>query len=308
MWKEVVVTTDREAHEAVCNFLHEAGAGGVVIEDPALCRHYTNSGEWDAFELPAGSLEGENVTVKAYFPADESFPEKLSVLEAKLDKLELLFDCRILINLKEIASEEWADSWKKYYRAEKVSNQVVVAPMWEHCRIREDEILVRLDPGLAFGTGKHPSTILCIHVLEKLVRNTSCVFDVGTGSGILAITAAKMGAKQVLAIDKDPVAVKVARMNVAANQVADRVEVREGNLLDEVSGQAEIIVANIVADVIIDFAPQAFEYLFPKGYLIASGIIAFRLEEVRSALTRLGLELYGVKAQEDWYALVARKR
>lgn len=203
---------------------------------------------------------------------------------------------------------DWENEWKKYYKPLHVTQRITVKPVWEpYTPKTERELVIEMDPGMAFGTGTHPSTMLSMQALEKQVQPADDVADVGCGSGILSVLAAKLGAKRVLALDLDDVAVQATRQNAAINRVADRIEVRQNNLLDGVDDTFNVIVANIIADVIIRMAPTVPQRLKPNGWFIASGIIAAKREEVVEVLHRNGLQVRETMRMEDWIALCAQR-
>jgi len=256
-WAEISIRTTHEATEAVANIFHDLGASGVIIEDPELINSYRRSGTWEYCDIPEAA-DSEIVTVKAYLPVDELLDEKLELFEKRVNELVFhdLDKGSGDIHWREIHEEDWAMAWKNYYHPVKIGERVVVKPSWEHYAPVKDEIIIELDPGMAFGTGTHHTTAMCIRCLEEFLKPGACVVDVGTGSGILAVTAAKLGASVVKAIDSDPVAVRVAQENIVANGVKETVEVFCGNLLSEISERAQIIVANIIADIIIGMVPD----------------------------------------------------
>ncbi|MBO8168818.1 MAG: 50S ribosomal protein L11 methyltransferase [Thermoanaerobacteraceae bacterium] len=307
-WQEISVTTTETAMEAVADIFYKVGAAGVVIEDPRVIDAYLKEKKWDYYELPLESLEAESVVVKGYLPVDERLPRLLATIRESLDKLQQYFDdYRAEITLEKVREQDWANAWKAYYKPIKVSERIVIKPTWEHYRPGEDEIIIELDPGMAFGTGTHPTTVMCIRALEKYLVEGQKVIDVGTGSAVLAITAAKLGAGRVLALDLDPLAVKVAASNVALNKVDDVVRVSPGNLLIGIEEQADLIVANIIADIILDLSSQVREHLTGGGVFIASGIIEQRYDEVRNHLRALKLDVLETLNEDDWVAVVARK-
>jgi len=209
----------------------------------------------------------------------------------------------------EVNEEDWATSWKQYYHPVKVSERFTIVPTWEDYEPKNsDEIIIELDPGMAFGTGTHPTTVMCLQALEKLVKPGDIVIDVGTGSGVLSIGAALLGAGKVIALDLDPIAVKAATENVKLNDVDKIVEVHEGNLLDKVeTREADIVVANILAEVIVTFTDDAYAVLKPGGTFITSGIIRAKKEEVKSALEKSGFAVEEVLMLEDWVSIIAKK-
>jgi ribosomal protein L11 methyltransferase len=280
----------------------------VVIEDPELVNSYRRSGTWDYCDIPE-DLNPEIVTIKAYLPVDELLDDKLRRFEGQVNDLAShdLDKGRGCIACREVQDEDWAMSWKAYYHPIKVGEQIVIKPSWEEYVALPEDVVIELDPGMAFGTGTHHTTVLCIRCLEDIIKPGCVVFDIGTGTGVLAIAAAKLGAGRVLAVDLDPVAVKVSEENSTNNLVASVVSVRQGDLLTGVEGQADVIVANIVADVIIRMLPGIPDRLKPGGYFCASGIIADRMADVTAAMLEQGLLVEKVVEEGGWAAMVASK-
>lgn len=307
-WAEISIQTTHEATDAVANIFHDLGASGVVIEDPVLINLYRSSGTWDYCELPEPT-DVETVTVKAYLPVDDQLDDKLAMFKNKVDKLcdHNIDKGQGLIHCQEVKEEDWASAWKAYFHPLKISDRLVIKPTWEEYIPAVDEIIIEIDPGMAFGTGTHHTTVLCARFLDELVKKDDIVFDVGTGSGILAIIAAKLGAATVQAIDLDQLAVRTAQENVEYNGVQAVVTCGAGDLLTGVSGQADIIVANIIADVIIHLLPDVPSRLTDKGAFIASGIISDRLSDVTAAILEQGLLVERVAEEGGWAAIVARK-
>ncbi len=307
-WQEISVTTTESAMESVADIFYQVGAAGVVIEDPQVVAAYLKEKKWDYNELSLETLEAESVVVKGYLPVDRRLPELLATVRKRLDELVWYFaDYRAEITLTKIKESDWANAWKTYYKPVKVSEKVVIKPTWENYQARSGEIVIELDPGMAFGTGTHPTTIMSIKALEKHLQAGAEVIDVGTGSGVLAITAAKLGAGKVLAVDLDPLAVKVAGANIDANNVSSRVEVQPGNLLLGVERAVDLVVANIIADVIMDLSDQVWQRLKNEGLFIASGIIDDRRKEVKDYLCCRNFRVEEVFNQDGWVAMVARK-
>ncbi len=305
-WAEISIYTTQEATEAVAAVFHELGAGGVVIEDPDLIQSYRLSGNWTDCIFPDEPAV-DYVTVVAYLPADNQLPGKLRVLSTRIDELagHSLDKGRGTIRWREVRETEWADSWKQYFHTARIGERFVVKPSWEDYDAQPGDIVLALDPGMAFGTGTHGTTILCLESLEMMVKPGMTVFDVGAGSDILSIAAAKLGSIRVRAVEYDAKATEIARQNVAANQVADTVEVYQGDLLAGVSGQADVIVANLIADLILQLAPTLPEHLTPSGCFLGSGIIKDRLPDVTDALSRQGLTVTRVTEAGEWAAVVA---
>ena len=305
-WAEISIHTTQEATEAVAAVFHELGAGGVVIEDPDLIQSYRSSGNWTDCIFPDEPAV-DYVTVIGYLPSDTELPDKLRILSQRVDELagHSLDKGRGTIHWREVRETEWADSWKQYFHTARIGRRFVVKPSWEDYTPQPEDVILDLDPGMAFGTGTHGTTILCLESLETLVEPGMTVFDIGAGSGILSIAAAKLGAAAVQAVEYDKMACETAAHNVVANHVADRVVVSQGNLMDDLTGQADIIVANLVADLILRLAPAIPLRLKAEGCFLASGIIKDRLADVTDALLQQGLHVTKVNEAGEWAALIA---
>lgn len=300
-WVEVKVVTTPEGLEPVADVFWSLGTGGVEIEDPCAFRNAAAAGDESlapGFEVPAVPA------VKAFFPQDEELEQKIKNLEQALSHLDLFPPPRVIV-ARVVAEEDWSVAWRAHYKPFKVGKRLVVKPAWEEFTPAADELIIHLEPGMAFGCGTHPTTAMCLCLLEEYVKCGDTVYDVGTGSGILAIAAALLGARRVVAVDVDEVAVRVARANVEANGLRDRVEVIRGNLLDGVGGRADLVLANIVADVIVELVPALVAVLSPGGRFIASGIIRERRDEVCRALRDWKLVVEKVLTEGEWVTLVA---
>lgn len=303
-WEEITVNVGEEARDAVINLFYEAGATGVVIEDTKSWETYTEEGLWDAYEAPQEVLDAENVLIKGYLPDDESLQQRLCNFRADLERLSDYFtDYNAQLSLKKIEDEDWETEWKRYYRPERIGERVVIRPSWEEYDAQPDDIVISLDPGMAFGTGQHPTTGNSLRLLERYLQAGSEVADVGCGSGILSITAARMGAAHVLAVDNDPTAIKIAKRNVAANDVEGRVEVCLNDLLVGVQGQFDLVLANLVADLIVSLLPQAVRRLKPGGRIVASGILADKEQRVRDAFQKHGIRVCDELREAEWVTL-----
>ncbi len=308
-WAEVAIRTSHEATELVAEIFHDLGASGVVIEDPALLNSYIDSGLWDYTDLKKAE-QTEVVVVKAYLPSDEKLDEKLRIFEFRVKALAeggvASGPCDISWN--EVQDEDWSESWKQYFHTEKVGSLIVIKPSWEEYEASPDDVVVEIDPGAAFGTGTHPTTSMCIRELEQLVRGGMEVIDVGTGSGILSIVSAKLGASHVTAVDYDETAIKVARENIAQNKVDSVISTGVSDLLKAVDTKADLIIANIVADIIIRLFDEVEDHWKPHGKLLCSGIIADRMADVTEAALAHGFEVEKVMEEKGWAAMVITRK
>ena len=304
-WAEVSITTSHEATEFIAEIFHDLGASGVVIEDPELVNSYIRSGQWDYTDIP----EAENtevVTVKAYLPVDDELDEKLRSFEREVNALSShnVDKGPGAISCSEIQDEDWAENWKQYFHTEKVGDIIVIKPTWEDYEASPDDVVIELDPGEAFGPGTHPTTAMCIRELETLVKGGMTVFDVGTGSGILSIAAARLGAAKITAVDYDRTALKVAKENIEQNHVADVITLGQSDILKQVEGKADLVIANIIADIIIRLFDELEAHLNPGGSLLASGIIADRIGDVTEAALAHGFTIDKVVETGGWAAMV----
>ena len=305
-WLEVSAACTRENMEAVANVLNEMGSGGVVIDDPALIVSCINKGSIETVAPSLGQTNaqtaGDGVVVKGYFPAEHELNGRLEKLLARLAQFGVGWSTR------EVLEEDWATAWQAYYKPMKIGAHFVIKPSWEDYSCSEEELIIELDPGMAFGCGTHETTSMCLALLEQEVRGGELVYDVGTGSGILAVAAALLGAEKVAAVDIDEIAVRAAAENSRLNHVSDKVTVRQGNLLEgSIMVQADMVVANIIADVIKALAPAASAALKAGGKLIASGIIRERADEVALALEQQGLVCERRTEMGEWVAMVCAK-
>lgn len=374
IWREVTIRTADEAVEMLANFLQELGSGGVVIEEgdrPDRPRD-TSLGQW--YELPPSDIPAGQAELKAYFSEAENIAEIVGRLERFIQEIrEYPTDVgEGRISVRDVKEEDWANGWKAYFKPVRVTERLTIKPTWEDYEPGPEEIVLALDPGMAFGTGTHATTALCLKILERYVKPGMEVIDVGTGSGILAIAAAKLGAGRVLALDLDPVAVSSATENVRINGLAGRIEVVQSDLLQalkarrnrdetgeagefqegretggsgnfassdmsgEFAGSARnpagagdavhtgssassespggirlpvgLVVANILAEIILQFIDDVYEALAPGGIYIVSGVIGKKVQLVREALVRSGFSVEHVESDQDWAALVAVKR
>lgn len=304
-WREIAVTVSSAGEEAVADLFYQLGCPGVSVEDPELLQSYVESGAWDYHDFGEIALTGTSV-VKGYICENEELQAKLLQLDEGLKELLQRFPEWVLqVKGLTVQEEDWATSWKAYFKPVRIGKHFLIKPTWEEVVPQTEDVILELDPGMAFGTGTHATTSLCLETLEEIVRPDITVFDLGTGSGILAIAAAKLGA-QVEAIDLDSVAVKVAQENVELNQIGDRVRVQQGDLGTVLQGQADLVVANIIADVILILVPDLKRIMKADGEFLASGIIEHRSHDVEEGLRQHGLEIVEKKENSGWVLLRAR--
>lgn len=307
-WCEISIQTSHEAVELIAEIFRDLGASGVVIEDPELVNDYITSGKWDYTDIPIAK-ETEVVVEKAYLPVNGELEGRIQTLQQEIKALESrgVNTAPAVLTTAELQDEDWSDTWKQYFHTEKPGERVVIKPTWEEYAPKDDEVVIELDPGAAFGTGTHATTSMCIRQLEKLVKPGMTVFDVGTGSGILSIISAKLGAKNIQAVDYDDSVLKIVEENLEQNNVQDIISVAQSDLMQNVHGKAELVIANIIADIIIRLFDQLDEHFEQGGTLLTSGIIEDRIEDVLAAAEKHG---YGVveRLENKGWACITFKR
>ncbi|ANZ61895.1 ribosomal protein L11 methyltransferase [Secundilactobacillus paracollinoides] len=312
-WTELSVTTTSEAVEAVSNILMTHGATGVQIDDVKDFEklrdgHWEQEGKIiDVDEIPH-QLTGAKVS--AYFPETIFVPEIVPEITQQVQSLTKfgLAVAPATVETTAVDETNWATAWKKYYHPVQVTRFLTVVPSWEKYEPQSsDERLIVLDPGMAFGTGTHPTTRLSLEALEMVIRGGERLIDVGTGSGVLSIAAKQLGVGDVRAYDLDQVAVDSAQKNLDLNPVAKDVKVAANNLLTGITGQADIIVANILAEIIMPLIPQAWDLLPVHGYFVTSGIIAEKASDVIVAQEHQGFKIVQTLKMGDWFGVVAQK-
>ena len=311
-WIELTVHTTTQGAEVVSDALMLSGATGTMVEDRAdIPDPDKPNGYWEIIDPKLIDSLPEDVQVHAWFEPDATFQERLQALRSQLDmnrRLAPEVDLGTLqIDTVNVKDEDWSEVWKQFYKPFRAGRSLVVKPTWEPYDAKPSDRVIEIDPGMAFGSGTHETTGMCLELLEEAVHGGERVIDVGTGSGILAIGAALLSAKEVLAIDIDPTAVKVARENVAHNHLEQTVTTLEGNLLEKVDAQCEVCVANIIADVICMFAAPLNDHIVPGGLFICSGIIKEREQDVTDALLAAHYTILDIRRKGEWVAMISRR-
>lgn len=310
-WNEVIIITTSEAVDATANLLMDVGAGGTVVEDEMDFVLLQNDGLGQIKDEQAMPASNRDVLVKAYFSDSDAFTDTMQLIKEKMLQLKdvglELGKFELIIN--DIKEEDWENAWKQYYHPIRLTRFLTIVPFWEEYEPEQtDEKVLLMDPGMAFGTGTHPTTRLAVEALELTMRGNEKIFDVGTGSGILSIAAKALGAGDVYAYDLDEVATRQAKKNIALNNLESEITVKENNLLTGVvDGQADIIVANILAEILLLMIEDAWNNLKDKGYFILSGIIFSKKEELETALEKQGFVIEQIKASKDWYCFICVK-
>lgn len=309
-WNEVKVETASEAVEAVANILMEAGASGVAIEDALDVENFKSDRYGELLDKEDFTSLKEGALVMAYFPETIFLPEILPFIKNNISKLPDfgLAIGKNIVTVSEVEESNWATAWKKYYHPVRITRMLTIVPSWEDYHTNDPMgKIITLDPGMAFGTGTHPTTTLTLEALETVLRGGETVLDVGTGSGVLSIAAKYLGAKDVYAFDLDEVAVRSAKENMDMNEIAKNVEVSANDLLNGIEIESDVIVANILADIILLMIPDAWRLLKQTGTLIVSGIIEEKKQMVIDAMEAQGFVVDQVFQQKDWYAIMLKK-
>lgn len=310
-WIEVITHTTTAGSEAVSDAMISLGAAGTQVEDRADVPDPSKPhGYWEIIDPDMIEKMPADVLVHAWYQPDAAFPEKLSALRARLEAIRADSACDVgslEVETVNVRDEDWSEVWKQFYKPFHAGRTLVVKPSWEPYEPQPGDRVIEMDPGMAFGNGTHETTGLCLALLEDAVREGDRVIDVGTGSGILAIGAARLGAKRVLAIDIDPDAVRVARENVARNGLTDRIDCVKGDLLQKREETCEVCVANIIADVIIAFAKPLTNHIVPGGLFVCSGILKEREQDVLAALNAADYTVLRVERRGEWVAMLSRR-
>lgn len=310
IWNELIIHTSNEAVEAIANILNEHGANGVVIEDPNDLKRTKRDKFGELYDLDASKYPKEGVYIKSYFVDNDEWPNKEREIKQKINDLASigidLGNNKIWINT--VHEEDWANEWKKYFKPIKVTERIVIVPSWESYDEKDkDDLLITIDPGMAFGTGTHPTTVLSLKALENYIQEGDIVLDVGSGSGILSIASSLLGAKHVYSYDLDEVAVKSTKANRELNNLTGKITVSQNDLLKNVQQKANVIVSNILAEILLLLIDDAWDNLYDNGYFITSGIITSKHNLVEDKLKDKGFKIIETKTKDDWVSIVAQK-
>lgn len=294
-WNEICITIEPENIEEANIFFYNQGILSLNIEDPKDIEEHQSEVRWDYIDEEILNRDKNKAFVKVYIEEDDEAERIVS--EGK----EQGFD----ISLVKLKAEDWENGWKKYYSAFNITDDLVIVPAWEDYDKKADEKIITLDSGMAFGTGTHETTKMCVSFIKDVVsNNTKRVLDIGCGSGILSIAASRYGAEDILAVDIDELAVKIAKENVFLNDLDDNITVIKGDLTKNVEGKFDLIIANIVADIIKELIPDIRKYLNENGKFIISGIIKEREEEVYNFAKEHGFNIEKVSSNGGWSAML----
>ncbi|KQC05954.1 MAG: hypothetical protein APR62_08880 [Smithella sp. SDB] len=301
-WLKVEISAPSELMDALGNFLTETGAQGVFQES------LTPQTPGD---FPEPIIEE---ILKAYFPQDSRTEKRLAALEKYIDSLHEIFpeSEKPSFTVENISDPNWGEQWKKYFQPIRVSNNIIVKPTWERYTPSSRDIVIEIDPGMAFGTGQHPSTRMCIEAIENTIMkdrsiNEWKVLDVGCGTGILGITAAKMGAQDVICVDIDKKAVEIAAENAAINNVKSSLRILNKNVV-AIDKPRNLIIANLTAKLLLTLRPNLIQLLLPEGYMIISGIIEQDIKIIEEQFIANTLTIYQVITEKEWVCYILKKK
>ncbi|MFV0517729.1 MAG: 50S ribosomal protein L11 methyltransferase [Aminipila sp.] len=317
---ETRIYTSRSGIEHILNSLLEIGIYDAVIEDPTDVEELLqkkNSYDWDYVNTEVMEQVNEEPNVILYMEDSVEGKEKIEEVVKAIDRLKALIKngdfgdestfARMIIETKVVQDDDWKDNWKEFFKPSKITDKIVVKPSWENYEKQsEDELIIEIDPGMAFGTGTHETTTLCIKLLEKYSHRDDCVLDVGCGSGILSIAAALLGIKDVLGVDIDPVAVEVSKENVALNGFSDVVKIQYGDLTKGIDYRADVVVANLMADLVMMLSCDVAKHLKGKGVFISSGILIEKKKQVSDSIEKNGFKILEILEQGEWCAIAAQ--
>ena len=319
---ETNIYTTKEGIDPVTSLLIDFGIEGMVIEDATDFKELLekkNSYDWDYIDESLMKLHNIETNITFYLEDTKENSQILESVKEEISKLATLDACgsfgdsigllgRLIILTKVVCDEDWVDNWKLYFKPGSITERFTVKPTWhEYESKREDELIIEIDPGMAFGTGKHPTSTLCVRLLEKYIQSADdAVLDIGCGSGILSIVAAMLGAKNVKGVELDPVAVEVAKENIALNGLQDQVEVILGDLTKGLDEKFDIIVANLMADLVIKLSGDVKKHLRGRKIYISSGVLIEKKEQVSHAIEECGFEILEILEEAEWCAIAAK--
>ncbi len=299
-WIEVKVIFDCTAKELatdlISNIFYDLGLKGVVVEDPDIkpVEKWENTDE----------IRQDDIAVTGYIPENKQSRKHLKIIREKLIGLEK--ECGIFSKsiCRTIDEQDWSESWKKFFHPFKITKKIVIKPSWQDYDANFDDIVIEIDPGMAFGTGTHPTTALCISMIEKYMKKGDKFLDIGTGSGILMITAARLGAQKVFGIDNDEVAIDIAEKNLLLNEIENKnFKVMTGNLTDKVDEKFDFVAANILTETIMVLLDTLKSVLKKKSIFICSGIIEKNKNRVVEKMVASGFEIANTLKQEEWVSI-----
>lgn len=305
-WYKIEIHTETEAVDILTYLLEENGIEGAVIEDPndpMFSDKY--KGDWDYSEETARQFDHTDVLVRVF--VDQAIDPTIDMIKGLLSTIEGngLNIGKGHINYEIVDDEDWKDKWKEYFKPFKIGNNIVIKPSWEDYQAEGDDIIIEMDPGSAFGSGTHETTSMCVKLVEKVLKASDTVYDIGCGTGILGLAAAKLGAKSVVGVDIAEEAIIATKENILKNNLEGIVDARLGNLTDVLDDKADIVVANIMADIIIMMTEGISDFIKPGGYYITSGIVEGRQGDVLTCIKE-NFEIVEHMNEGEWHAILAK--
>ncbi|PLX30623.1 MAG: 50S ribosomal protein L11 methyltransferase [Clostridiales bacterium] len=315
-WNEIVLKVDNVIAEAAIGILSENGIEGLVIEDESILDDLSRDrNRWDYADESLISFEKGKTVLKGYAGQDRELDLLMSDLRGSLETaIERMGQGKFELKAEPLKNRDWNTEWKKYFKPIKIGKEIIIKPSWESLDegnpiFSEDSIVIELDPGLAFGTGTHETTRMCLEFIEKHIEKGMKAYDIGCGSGILALAAAKLGASEVLGIDMDGDAVKAAKENVKKNNEEETCIIKQGDLLKDLNEPADLVIANIIFDVVLSLLETAAPFVKKKGLFIVSGILEEKTEEMTNAVDESeNFDLIEKKTENGWTAMVLKRR
>ncbi|BCU52443.1 50S ribosomal protein L11 methyltransferase [Staphylococcus auricularis] len=307
-WVELSITVNHEVSAIVADMLEELGSNGVVIEDSTDLEQDFEDRYGEVFELNRDDYPDEGVRIKAYFNEMKYTAAFKQQLLDNLNEIEQMDQNLLKVEEQTLEEQDWENEWKNYFHPFRASERFTIVPSWEsYQKENEDELCIELDPGMAFGTGDHPTTSMCLKAIERYVKPSDAVIDVGTGSGILSIACHLLGVERIKALDLDEMAVKVAQDNFRKNNCVDQIEAVPSDLLTEETGHFDVVIANILAHIIDEMIEDAYDVVNEAGYFITSGIIESKYESIIEHMERVGFKIISTEHQNDWVCIVGQK-
>lgn len=301
-WYEILLKIPVECAETAADISNMVVPHGIYIEDYSdLEQGALEIAHIDLIDEELIKKDRNHAVIHIYISDEDNLTEGLIYLKERLAAQNIPFE----IGTSSISESDWADNWKKYFKTTEIGQRLVIQPSWEEYDNQTGRLVLKIDPGAAFGTGTHATTRLCLELLERHLKPSSTLLDIGCGSGILSIAGVLLGAKKSTGVDIDPLAVKVSEQNTADNGVLDRTEFLQGNLVDKINKKYDVVCANIVADAIIELSADVGQYINKDGVFLCSGIIDIRAEETENALRKNGFKIIEHRSSENWNAYVA---
>lgn len=302
VWTEIKLKIPTARAEEAAGIANMVVPYGLYLEDYSdLEQQAVEIAHIDLIDEELLQKNRDEAIIHLYLPSNENARESLSFLKERFEAVHIPFQA----DTDTVDPKNFENSWKKYFKSTEIGRRLCICPSWEQYNNKENRKVLKIDPGAAFGTGTHATTVMCLALLDQFITPNQTVLDIGCGSGILSIAAVLLGAERATGIDIDPVAVKVARENAALNGLSEKTEFLVDNLNEKITSRYSVVCANIVADVIMALAPDVPGLLAPGGRFLCSGIIDSRAEEVRAALLRAGLQITNTVTESNWVAFAA---